>query len=135
MSKISQMRNSALSAQAKKERVERAVMKVLEEDSSAANLLTLANHASSGTSQKEINKLMDEVSKSVANAVVDPVPEFLDVCKYKGLKQSEIIRSVRVLNTVFGCTSENATQDEKLQAVAKYLQANQHLYDEIGVLG
>lgn len=97
--------------------------------------LTAANHVGNDASEDAISKFANEVVDKVSHKATDPVLEFMDMCKARKMKESRIEKAVDIINTTFGLVPEESVYDDKLRAVAEYIQANPQLYEDIAVLG
>ena len=107
-------------------RAQKAAQELLEKGSFNVSLLTLDSEA------MDINSVVETAVK----AVCDPVNEFLDVMRAKGLRQAEIRKIVLRLYDLycrpFDDTSERI-YEEMLEPVAMYMAQNQELYSKIDV--
>ena len=82
--------------------------------------------------EEEVDQLANAVANKVAEVVNDPCTEFLDTCRSRQMKQSQIRHAVEILNSAFGLTT-SADYDEKLKAVAEYMWNHQSMYDEFAI--
>lgn len=109
-------------------KLERVRGKVVEVVNSSTFVLTAAEHNTD--TEKNISAFADNVASAVANVICDAKAEFIDICTARGLKKTEIRRAANVINMTFGLTT-STEDDDILEAVAKYMQENPSMYDQI----
>ena len=135
MSLLKDMREKAdRAAQRRDRQLARARESVSEAISSDTFILTALNHMGESESKEALQKLATSVTESVTRAVCDPVVEFIDICKARGKKESQIRYIVRIINEAFCIVSKDASYDEMLSAVATYLQEKPSLYDDLDII-
>lgn len=115
-------------------RIKTAVDEVM---SSTSTQLTMMNHMGQNDTetQQQLQEFATAIVDKVSAAATDPVVEFMDVCKARGMKESKIEDAVKTLNDVFGFVPKDAKYEDKLAAVAEYMQANTSMYEDIVLLG
>jgi len=115
----------------KVERIKGAVSSVVNSDVFELTILDKMGKQAdeAGARQAFINKVADEV----CTTVMDPRNAFIDNCKIRGLSDHKIEKAVESLYDMF-IDGGSQTYDEKLLAVATYIEANEHLYNDIKLL-
>jgi len=136
VSKISDLKDKARQS---KELRDQRIARVREVVSDVVNSqefeLTALNHLDDTTSREVREKFSNNIAVAVAEVTMDPVIQFMDICKARGMKESAIRYSVNTLNSVFGLVPEGAEFAEKRKALAQFLQDNPKYYDDLSILG
>lgn len=135
MSRLDAMRKrtEALREAIQKEKAERIRQSVQEVVRSDAFELALLDSVKTTTSQMPdvAKKIADQITEGVCESILNPVNDFVDICRARGMTGTRIKSTVVTLNKVFALTT-STEYEEQLQAVALYMSQNQNLYDDIG---
>lgn len=134
MSKLSELRDRSRATKSLQEqkvgRIKEAVTDVV---NSSAFALSALNHLGDESSEQKIQEFASTVASHVAEVVVDPKNDFLDTCKARGMSDRKIQKAVTAINDLFNLT-DSSDYEEKVEAVALYLQKNPSLYEDIALL-
>lgn len=120
-----------------KELQEQKVLRVKDVVSEVVNsssfALTMANQLGTVEPEKLPQTTVDQFATSVATSVVqqidDPVNNFMDACRSKGLKNSVIRKAVESVSKQFGIEVDSE-YPIKLEAVALYCLENPKLFED-----
>lgn len=116
-------------------KVNRVKKVIIETVNSPAFQLTALNHfGKNGVTPKELEEFANTIAEEVAKVATDPVVEFTDACKARGLKDNNIKNAVELINEVFGICKESNDYQMKLKAVAVYIHDKPNLYEDIVLL-
>ena len=108
----------------KVERAQAAAQSVLQSDQFKFSALTMPDSAMA----------VDALVNSIAQAVVDPVGEFIDTLRSKGFRQAEIRKLVHGLYNLY-CKNPSEpdmverTYEDMIKPVAEYVCLHQELYN------
>lgn len=131
MSRINKLRErSKLSQEIYDKKVQRAVSAVSAYMNSEASKLTIARHIEDADDVTEVTKFSQDIATRVADAVLDPVAEFKDICNARGYSEVQVDNIIHNYSRLFGLAT-NGTKEEKTKAVAEYLQYNKLLYEDL----
>lgn len=135
MSKLSDLRSrSEATKQAlQQQKVDRIRSTVTDVVNSSAFTLSALNNLSNNGSEESMKQFAEIVATHVADSILNPVNDFIDTCKSRGMSDYRIEKAVKVINEVFKLT-ESENYIEIQEAVALYLARNPTLYEEIALL-
>lgn len=136
MSKLSELRSRSKATREslqmqKASRIKEQVLKTV--TSGSFDLSVLDALGSRAADDKVIHDFAEQIAMNVTDTIMNPVNDFLDTCKARGLSDERVSRTVERLNEVFGLTKSNVYSD-KLEAVALYMESNRQLYDDVAML-
>lgn len=114
--------------------VEQTVEQVLRSDSFK---LTLANHTTGADSVNRdmVERIVRETAIKTVEIVTDPVNDFLDIAKAKGMDRDKIRRIVESVYDLF-CkneTDKDLSYDDKLEAVAIVMKEKPYYWEDLSV--
>jgi len=135
MAKLADLRKKTESLRAevlktKAERVKSAVQEVV--GSEVFDLSWLDTETKQGDLPTKTEQVVDRITNEVCKSVLNPVNDFLDICKARGMTATRIKRAVGTMNSVFELTDSDE-YEAQLEAVALYMESNQNLYDDIAI--
>ena len=135
MSKLSELKSRSESTkqalqQQKVDRIRSTITDVV--NSSAFTLSALNNLGDDGSDEK-IQQFAQTVATHVVDTMLNPVTDFIDTCKARGMSDYKIKKAVKAINVVFKLT-ESQDYVEIQEAVALYLAHNPTLYVDIALL-
>lgn len=114
--------------------VEQTVESVLKSDSFR---LTLANHTTGADSVNRdmVERIVRETAIKTVEIVTDPVNDFLDIAKAKGMDRDKIRRVVESVYDLFckNDTDVNLTYEDKLEAVAIVMKEKPYYWEDLSV--
>ena len=130
MSRIEKLRErSRISQELYEKKLQRACDAVSDYMSSDAAKLTIANHMNS-EDDLDMHKFAETVATKVTDVVLDPVADFDDVCRHRQFSDDDIHHIVESFSDIFNL-GVGESYEVKKRAVARYLQANPRLYEDM----
>lgn len=78
-----------------------------------------------------VPEMVDAVVGNVVTSLVDPVNNFLDTCKSKGLRDAAVRKIVRNIAMAFQLTEEGSSYETNLKAVAEWIEQNPYVYESL----
>lgn len=112
----------------KAERVKSAVQEVV--SSEAFDLSWLDAETKQESLPTKTEQVVDKITNEVCKVVLNPVNDFIDICKARGMTNTRIKKAVGTMNSIFELT-DSEEYEAQLEAVANYMENNQNLYDDI----
>lgn len=133
MANISELRQrAAKSRQHTVSKVEEAMIDYAKSDTSMLSLA--ANGVNNNSPDDVIKQFAKNVSQNIVEVVTNPVNTFTDNCIQMGMSTRKIERAVIEVNALFNLTADSAAYEDKLEAVALYIEENPHLYGDLVAL-